>query len=1065
MKRLILIFAFFSAIALFGEPIDENTAYKIALNIQKAKNALHSTIGEQPELVYKCVPQSIVPPHDETAYYYVFNYGDKGFVMISGDDRALPILGYSNEGGFNPDKIPSNARKWFEGYEEQIKTAVELNIQPDENLMQKWENVLNPEKRRDMPQRIVSPLIKTTWNQYPYYNDLCPYDDEVGKRTVTGCVATAMAQIMKYWEYPETGVGSKYYTHKKYGKLSANFGETTYEWDQMPNSIDSENTPIATLMYHCGVSTNMNYGTAESGGSSASVYAVINALQTYFKYRATMEITRQKYTDYEWVTMIKNEIDLGRPIFYVVSENYYFRHAIVADGYDEDGLIHLNYGWGGVANGYYAINDISTYQYIGWFFYYIEKRWNKEHSALLNIVPTEEFYGRSLALEKNIEISASKIEYLSPINVSAYISNSETSAFNGEICVAVFDNNRNLIELTDVQPLINFNATSENPENIDFSFNSNVLTPGDYKLRIYYKSGNDNWEPVCKGENSEANNDYISITVENTDVIELNSEIEIISENVYKESEIEIWLDVRNKTSEIFDGDFMLTLDDVYGETADTVGLIWNCKIMPNSSRVEGLTFKKDILTAPPGFYKATLWHRESNGSWRLTGSTDEYKNPIMIEVASFSGRKDKYEDNNGISSATELNLEFDEPSIIFEADSANFHTTYDNDYYKILLENKYRYSIKFQAWDKHFSPGDSGRYTADAIIQMIYEIGDSTSPTFDDNSYYSYSVDTAQSIYFYVKPYHNYESSLGTYKLRLEIQRERKVLGKLETTENIDFGDVKVGEKKSKEIVLTNTSSVEVNIFSMTCPEGFSGGWQGVLAPGQSKSIEISFGPSSAKLYSGYIQVESDAAGGTKSIRVTGNGTGSSIDFSDDLKFGDVIVSYQKLLFLTIYNTGDYDVDVYSIDCPDDFTCDWSGLIYAGQRQSVEVYFHPSMAKDYSDSIRIISNVESGKTSVFVSGRGVDPNSVIEGGEDISEIAITPNPATESILVALKESDAALRKISIINPAGAELVVENNVNESQIEIDLSAFSSGVYFLVVETYDGRRFAEKFIVVK
>ena len=225
---------------------------------------------------------------------YIFTT-ENSFVVMAADDCAQPILGYSFENAFVADDMPENMRWWLQQYSDEIQWGIENGIRSDKSTADEWKKLQEGKGSKDTPAVIVGPLIATRWGQDAPYNNLCPNNESAGKRAVTGCVATAMAQVMKYWNYPEQGVGSNTYTpadHPEYGEQSANFGETTYDWDNMTNtynntSTDTQKQAVATLMYHCGVSVNMDYDYSQADtdhvGSGASTAMVPESLKTYFK--------------------------------------------------------------------------------------------------------------------------------------------------------------------------------------------------------------------------------------------------------------------------------------------------------------------------------------------------------------------------------------------------------------------------------------------------------------------------------------------------------------------------------------------------------------------------------------------------------------------------------------------------------------------------------------------------------------------------------------------------------------------------------------------------------------
>ena len=198
--------------------------------------------------------------------YYVFNINmSDGFVIVSADDIALPVLGYSDAGCYNLTDHPPALDYLLDLYIDQISFAKTRGITASPETLEMWRTL---EKKNPNPvlTRGVSPLLTTTWNQDCYYNGQCPVD-AAGPcgRVYAGCGASAMAQHMKYYSHPSIGTGSHSYTHATYGLQSANFGATTYDYSQMPNSITASNTHIAQLMYHCGVAVDMDYGSSGSG--------------------------------------------------------------------------------------------------------------------------------------------------------------------------------------------------------------------------------------------------------------------------------------------------------------------------------------------------------------------------------------------------------------------------------------------------------------------------------------------------------------------------------------------------------------------------------------------------------------------------------------------------------------------------------------------------------------------------------------------------------------------------------------------------------------------------------
>jgi len=297
---------------------------------------------------------------------YVYDIGTHGFVIISGNTVLPPVLGWSDQGNF-PDltEAPENFRSWIEHYSEMIDFAIANNIAPEAGVQRQWDEA-EQGVFGNRNATTVDPLVSTHWNQDCYYNEYCPEAPGYGwggwgggpcGHAYAGCVATAMGQVMKYWEYPATGFGSHSYTHSEYGEQSANFGATTYQWDDMPDEIFGHNDAVATLLYHCGVSVNMNYSASGSGAYSADVES---ALRSYFGYCGAKYRQKTSYQEDAWIAMLKSELDQSHPVYYSGSSGE-AGHAFVCDGYDNNDFMHFNFGWSGSGDAFYSTYDVNGY--------------------------------------------------------------------------------------------------------------------------------------------------------------------------------------------------------------------------------------------------------------------------------------------------------------------------------------------------------------------------------------------------------------------------------------------------------------------------------------------------------------------------------------------------------------------------------------------------------------------------------------------------------------------------------------------------------------------------------
>lgn len=283
--------------------------------------------------------------------FYVFNTGaNDGFSIISADDCISPLIGYADSGSFDPENIPDNMREWLKGYQRQIEAIISSGY-------------IEPQSRAAVSRASIAPLVTTRWNQSTPYNNDCPMDGD--KRSVTGCVATAMAQVMKYHNWPVKGTGSNTYTWKNSAdeqkSLYMDFSTITFDWANMTDSYSSESTSeqnaaVAKLMAACGYSVNMNYSSNESGAMSPMI---AYALTKYFNYDGGIQyLLRDYYGIEEWENIIYAELAAKRPVVYDGVTGTNAGHEFVCDGYD-NGYYHINWGWGGISNGYFKLTLLS----------------------------------------------------------------------------------------------------------------------------------------------------------------------------------------------------------------------------------------------------------------------------------------------------------------------------------------------------------------------------------------------------------------------------------------------------------------------------------------------------------------------------------------------------------------------------------------------------------------------------------------------------------------------------------------------------------------------------------
>ncbi|MBM2816152.1 MAG: Peptidase family protein [Ignavibacteria bacterium] len=760
-----------------AKPVDENTANLVGQNFLTIRtNTQILSYGKTLHLVYTAKSNA---PDQETNYFYVFGSNSNGFVIVSGDDIVTPILGYSEESIFDPNNIPPNVSKWLEGYKNQIRFAIVNGLKPTKAISNDWFNIKNANPPKNVPRitSSVNPLIKTKWNQSPYYNALCPFDNDSNERTVTGCTATAMAQIMKYWNYPINGSGFHSYKHSKYGTLSANFGSTTYQWSAMPNNVSSQNDAVATLMYHCGVSVDMDYGIASTGGSGAYVISSQKhekdcaeyALKTYFGYESTLHgLERAKFQDNEWINLLKIELNSGRPLQYAGFGKG--GHTFVCDGFDDNNFFHMNWGWGGMFDGYFNINSLNpgsggTGSGAG--------TYNSYQQALIGIQPPSNAITYNISLYNNVIASSNIINYGQSFQITTNFINNGTNTFVGDFCAAVFDASNNFIDYIDIKQ--NWSLSGGNIYSKDIIFSTNGLLsmlPGNYIIGIYFRPTGGNWSLVSSTSQYQ---NYCQIKVINSSDIVLYSLITVSPQTLIKGQTAFVNLNLQNIGKTTFKGEYQVCLFSLEGVFVQSIGTrAEKDGLPPNYIYSSPLIFITDSIIANPGTYLLAVFHKANgNIDWQLTGSTDNYINPIKIIVQEAPYKPDIYEPNNDLSFSTNLNVNFSNNKAIIKTTGSNIHVGNDYDFYKINLKSGFNYNINARLQDAQNS-NDGKIYSIDALFFYSTDGGLSLSDAFDDVLDSNIKISGANTIYFIVSPY--FLGETGTYLLDMTITRTPSV-------------------------------------------------------------------------------------------------------------------------------------------------------------------------------------------------------------------------------------------------------------------------------------------------
>lgn len=777
MKTRFTIALLVLSLSLFAKEIPVDMAKVVAKNflILNTSTQLKSTSNIELTLMEAYTPGPLVRSIQKSSaaresLLYIFSINkDEGFIIVSADDLAIPILAYSFESNLDPAHLPINYQKWIEGYKNQIRHIKAKALNAPKETEDKWEILMAGRSTgRSKSTSAVEPLVRTQWNQSPHINALCPYDAKANELTVSGCAATAMAQIMKFWSYPETGSGYHTYSHDLYGSISANFATSTYDWSAMPDLVDAPNNAAATLMYHCGVSIDMNYGIADNGGSGAYVitdrspvqHCVEYALRTYFKYDESLKgVQRANYATSTWIDLLKTELNEGRPIEYAGFGSG-GGHAFVCDGYDNNDFFHFNWGWGGYYDGYFSIDALDPG---GTGIGGGSGGYNSGHQALIGIKPPGDITNYDLALYADLSISENPLFYGNAYTIHTDVGNFGTNTFSGDFSVAIFDNDYNFVEFTEVLESFTLGAGNHYADGLDFtnegSFN---MLPGDYYAGLFYRPTNENWLAV--GEGSFSNLKDFSVYY--TSDIELYSDF-LLSEGttIEQNQPFTVTVDISNDGASTFFGEFAVDLYNLSGDFEEELETVTGAELEAGFY-YDDVEFSSTGLTVDPGTYLMALTHKADGGDWILSGSSNA-TNPIKVIVKALSLSPDIYEDNDDGNNPHILMPNFSDNLASITTEGSNMHVGTDLDFYKLDLESGYNYSIRARVHDSYSSETQE-TYSNDVIWTYLND--GEWSDLYDDVMPSDLTLSNGGEILFGVGPY--YEGETGTYLLDIQISR-----------------------------------------------------------------------------------------------------------------------------------------------------------------------------------------------------------------------------------------------------------------------------------------------------
>lgn len=378
LKNLISnIFCLLVISSSIAAPIDSSEAKQLAISF------IENQLGSSADNVNLLQTHFQNTRNQRQSAFFICNF-DHGFVIISGNNATIPILAYSTENSFDGTDMPEGLQVLLQSYQSQIESIDDSNI--DLNIARQWQD-LRDGASRTRQAAAVNPLLQTTWGQTPVYNMLCPADAGASSgHAVAGCIAVAMAQVMRFWQSPFNGFGDNGYSCGNYGYQYADFENTSYLYPQMPNEINA-NSPedqknaVARLIYHCGVAVNMVYGpTTSSAYALGNAPSAVHALNHYFGYGDAMGIRRNTFpNDNAWIDTLERQLDHGFPIILTGYSPENAGHTFVCDGYNASHQFHINWGWRGAYNAYYTITSLTPGEY----------NYSLNQNAIINLYPTQ----------------------------------------------------------------------------------------------------------------------------------------------------------------------------------------------------------------------------------------------------------------------------------------------------------------------------------------------------------------------------------------------------------------------------------------------------------------------------------------------------------------------------------------------------------------------------------------------------------------------------------------------------------------------------------------------------
>ncbi len=688
---------------------------------------------------------------------------------MAADDASLPILGYSTDARYRAENSNTAFLSWMSSYADAIQFIKKNNLKADQSIQDKWTESYEGKFSSQRGILGVAPLCKAIFNQSPFVNDQTPYDKDEQMRCVTGCPATAMAIIMKKWNHPFQGTGFHSYNHTKYGNVSANFGNSTYDWESVPDTINEANSEIAKIMFHCGVSVDMQYTASSSGAyilidSPTPMANCEYAYKTYFGYSNNLKgLTRSDFSDDDWIKMLLNELDLGRPMQYAGFGGG--GHTFVCDGYDDAFKFHMNWGWGGQENGFFELNSLNPGAGgIG----SGEGTYNNDQQAIVGIRPLPGSSSSApkfgLNLGSDIAIDKSVIVVDSAFSLTVDIKNTGNAAYTTDLAALIFNSDGVFVDYVDSKDGVVF----QSGETLNFVFSTAGISTlsSMHTIGIYGSEPKDTiWHLIKQA--SFINPIDVNLSAGLND-LKIASETQLPATPIFENVNFEVNTSIINTVNQDFNGTLVFDIFDYESNFVKTVYEKAATKIDANTT--VPLSFEIDNKGLGEGTYYLVGFSSADNITFTSL-SNDLFANPVSFDVLEAPILEDPYESNNNSSSAFNLPISYQSDKAYIATVGSNFHTVDDIDHYRLDFEDGYDYKITAKLIDEN-SISNMGEYSVDAYF--TFDSGSGQSSQIQGDVEREILVSGPGTVRFKVSPF--FVGFLGSYQLEMSVERVLKV-------------------------------------------------------------------------------------------------------------------------------------------------------------------------------------------------------------------------------------------------------------------------------------------------